>query len=668
MKFIYTAVLLMIMLQVQANTPTQPATNLGFYAIDGGYFNIGGTAGNGARRIIIGKAGSPVTFIPQDGASYQANTNFADGQEVAPGEYVLYNNAFSSFYLTGLTAATTYYFAVFEYNGTGASTAYLTQHHLTGSATTSAMPTLQATGVNFLNVTATTVTISWTNGNGSRRLVLAKEAAAVDVNPVNNTPYTGNSSFGNGATTGNGNYAVLSGSGNSVVVTNLKAGTAYHFAVYEFNGNTQPQYLQPGATASVTTRTIPTIPSSAVTVTKADGKALSLAWTNGNGQRRIIVAKKGSAVTAVPVNNSVYAASSIFGAGHQLAAGEYVVFDDNFHAATISGLTPGSEYFFKIYEYDGGTGTATYLTSASGTVSGSTINTPTVQSRAIQAAAITAHGISLQFAPGNGRARLIVARKNEPVNVMPQDFTVYISNDYGKGTDLGDGNYVVGNATGNAAGIQNLEPNTLYHFAVWEYNGFEQPMYLTPAAVFSATTSAPLPVKLSSFKAITQQQSVLLQWTTSMEQHSSYFVVERSSNGIHFETLQQIQAAGNSSTLLEYRATDKTAPGGKLFYRLKCVDKDGSFEYSAVQVVQLQVSAAVISTNPVAHTLQVIRTTAVPALPQMWQIVSAGGQVLRAGKSSGSIINIDVAALPPGNYWLRLPQPGSTGTVAFVKL
>jgi hypothetical protein len=663
MKIFYACILLLAALHLKAAPPTQAATNLGFYAIDGGYFNIGWTPGNGARRIIVCKAGSAVTFTPQNGSSYTANTNFGDGQQVAPGEYIVYNNAFTSFYLTGLTAATTYYFAVFEYNGTGIATEYLTQPYLSGSAATPAAPTVQASAINFSNITATTVTINWTNGNGTRRLVLAKEAAIVNANPVNNTAYAGNSAFGNGASMGNGNYAIHSSSGNSVMVTNLKAGTVYHFAIYEYNGNAQPQYMLPAATASVTTRTVPTIAATNVQVTKADGKEISLAWTNGNGQRRIIIAKKGSDVTAVPANNTVYTANSEFGAGQQLAVGEYVVFNDNFNAATITGLEPGTAYFFKIFEYDGGAGTALYLTSTWGTVNGITANTPTAQASNITAANINANAMSLLFTKGNGRARLIVARKNEPVNAVPQNFTVYNSSDFGEGVDLGDGNFVVGNTTGTISSINKLEPNTTYHFAVFDYNGYNQPLYLTPAATFSAATTAPLPVKLSHFTATVQLQKVVLQWATSFESNSSHFIIESSADGEHFNQRQSVAATGYSSTTKQYTATDATALSGKVFYRLKCVDKDGSFEYSKVIVVTMQTQTAILRSNLVQHRLDITGAEAV----QQWQVINNSGQVLKKGGSNSNYISIDVAKLSAGQYWVILYKPGSIERLAFVK-
>src|SRR5204863_1707922 len=126
MEIFYATIFILLSFQAAAIAPTTPASNFHFNVIDGGFFNIGWSSGNGARRVIICKAGGPVTYIPQNGMDYTENTNFGSGQQVAPGEYVIYDNAFTSFFLTGLTSATQYFFAVFEYNGTGSGTEYLT--------------------------------------------------------------------------------------------------------------------------------------------------------------------------------------------------------------------------------------------------------------------------------------------------------------------------------------------------------------------------------------------------------------------------------------------------------------------------------------------------------------------------------------------------------------
>jgi hypothetical protein len=109
-KIIYFALLMIVSFRVSATPPTTPATNLSFNAIDGGFFNIGWTPGNGAGRILICKAGSAVTFIPRNGIDYASSDVFGSGEEVVPGEFVVYDNAFTSFFLTGLTVATYSYF------------------------------------------------------------------------------------------------------------------------------------------------------------------------------------------------------------------------------------------------------------------------------------------------------------------------------------------------------------------------------------------------------------------------------------------------------------------------------------------------------------------------------------------------------------------------------
>lgn len=98
-------------------------------------------------------------------------------------------------------------------------------------------PGLQASAVSFSNVTTTGFTISWTKGNGNGRIVLIKQGSAVDVNPVDGTTYTASASFGSGDEIGTGNYVVYLGSGDTVSVTGLSTGTAYHVRVFEKNGS-----------------------------------------------------------------------------------------------------------------------------------------------------------------------------------------------------------------------------------------------------------------------------------------------------------------------------------------------------------------------------------------------------------------------------------------------
>ena len=660
MKPIYTFILCLLGMQSFATAPTVPASNLSFNQIDGGFFNIGWTAGNGTRRIIVAKAGSAITFRPQNGIDYTENTSFGSGQQVAPGEYVVYDNAFTSFFLTNLQPGTQYFFAVFEYNGTGAATEYLTSSFLAGNAFTSGIPTVQTGNAVFSNITTNSVVVNWTKGNGQRTLIVVREGSAVNADPVNNTSYSVNNVFGSGAAIGTGNFTVYNSSSTGTSVTNLKPGTQYFFAFYEFNGSAQPQYLIPSYTANVTTRSIPTVASSNVVVSKRDGKELTLSWTNGNGQRRIIVARQGSDITGTPVNGTDYAANSVFGSGPVIAAGEYVVYDDNFNSAVISGLNPNTNYFFRIYEYDGtGSGT-TYLTSSFGSILGLTAATPTVQATNITATNITSSSMLLQFIAGNGRSRLVIARKGAPVNVAPVNFTAYAVN-----ADLGNGNFVAALSTDGNASVGSLQAGSVYHFAVYEFNGFNQPLYLSPAAIFSASTSGSLPVKLTDWNAMYSNGKVSLSWVTEQEINSSHFLVERSIDGINFQQVARIEARGNSSIQSVYHAEDKIPFNGRSYYRLKMIDLDGTFSLSAIKTIVINETATSFIQNTLVQQTIFLKKPASSDL--RWSIVNSAGQVVKQGLISKGQNSLSASSLPTGKYWIRFDDNRNPVTETFLK-
>lgn len=124
----------------------------------------------------------------------------------------------------------------FEYGGTG----------LTISA-----PSTQASAVSFSSVEYYGMTLSWTVGSGSRRVVFMKEASSGTASPVDSTAYTASSVFGSGMQIGSsGWYAVYEGLGSSVAVTGLTGATTYIVQVFEYNGVTSGTQKYQTATAS----------------------------------------------------------------------------------------------------------------------------------------------------------------------------------------------------------------------------------------------------------------------------------------------------------------------------------------------------------------------------------------------------------------------------------
>lgn len=107
-----------------------------------------------------------------------------------------------------------------------------------------------------------------------------------------------------------------------------------------------------------------------------------------------------------------------------------------------------------------------------------------------------------------------------------------------------------------------------------------------------------LPMKLISFDVVNQNENAKLQWSTSSEINSSHFELEKSTNGLIWAVFNQVQAAGHSSAIINYRGLDYNLGVIKTYYRLKLVDFDGSLEYSDIQVIDQKINTMSIYPNP----------------------------------------------------------------------
>jgi len=121
----------------------------------------------------------------------------------------------------------------------GLRTATLTVNHDAGAAAAYTLECTGATpasGAGVGSTDSTSVTISFTPGSGSSRIVVFyPTAGGAGFTPADGTGYTA-TAFGTGAVAP-GTYVVYDGSGSSFTVTGLTAGTSYSYAVYEYNGS-----------------------------------------------------------------------------------------------------------------------------------------------------------------------------------------------------------------------------------------------------------------------------------------------------------------------------------------------------------------------------------------------------------------------------------------------
>ena len=256
---------------------------------------------------------------------------------------------------------------------TGSIATRLDDIKLVGDIANCTAPTTQATNIIFSNVALNSMTVNWTIGNGSSRIVKMNTSNSFTA-PVDGTTYTGNATY-----SGAGEQTIYVGTGNTVNVTGLSPSQIYYFRIYESDCNgsaivyqTSTATNNPNNQTTLALCTNATVQASNITFPNVLATSVSLSWTNGNGDYRIVVAKQGSAVTGTP--SGTYTASSNFGSGSTIAAGEFVVYKGSGNSVTVTNLTVATTYYFTVFEYCTGTGSEVYLTTNAPVNNTTTVN------------------------------------------------------------------------------------------------------------------------------------------------------------------------------------------------------------------------------------------------------------------------------------------------------
>lgn len=176
-------------------------------------------------------------------------------------------------------------------------------------------------------------------------------------------------------------------------------------------------------------------------------------------------------------------------------------------------------------------------------------------------------------------------------------------------------------------------------------------------AAFSATEQSTLPIRLLSLKGITQPNQNLLQIAIDDDKNVAAIDIERSSNSSDFlriGSLQKIQQSFNGL----HQFADKQPLSGKMFYRLKTTDTDGSVQYSGVLVLSREAQLSFqLFPNPVQHTLQCTVSAATAGTYQM-RIINPQGQVVKLLSvqlnDAHNTFHTSVQQLTAGNYFCQL--------------
>ena len=216
---------------------------------------------------------------------------------------------------------------------------------------------------------------------------------------------------------------------------------------------------------------------------------------------------------------------------------------------------------------------------------------------------------------------------------------------------------------------------------VYNYSATDSHNQVSNVATYTipvtSTTQVVLPVNIVSFTGNINNKLVQLNWQTSQENNSSYFEVQRSSNGSNFEPISTVTAKGNIGTISTYQDKDDLFfyTGKVVYYRLKMVDTDGKYKFSKVLVI-------------IPNTASTVNTLKAWPLPFTAQLTAGYSSELsgeikvnltnmngsRVASSSATVqkgynsISINQAqTIPSGTYLLTITSNGKTESIKVVK-
>jgi photosystem II stability/assembly factor-like uncharacterized protein len=168
---------------------------------------------------------------------------------------------------------------------------------------------------------------------------------------------------------------------------------------------------------------------------------------------------------------------------------------------------------------------------------------------------------------------------------------------------------------------------------------------------------SPLPVEFTSFTGILQNQNARLKWTTAAEYNSKHFELERSLNGISFEKISTVTAAGISNSPTHYSFLDRGPLTENNFYRLKCVDLDGTTKISNTVLVKLTSASQemFVLGNPFGETIHVKFRKPAEAMGELSLLDVKGTLQARESIAPGDqVIDFEISSdLKAGVYFLK---------------
>jgi hypothetical protein len=491
-------------------------------------------------------------------------------------------------------------------------------------------------------------------------------------NPVNVDIYTGDV-FQNTAT---GSFA---NTGSTITYAGASAGTFVNNGTYTavLNGSNAAldQFIGPNGAAGLQEIAGSVAPAFyKLTFANGSGQPFTISNTQGVDVANLLTLQNGITTTTPTVAGAIRLASD----------------------AAVASTTLGTGTYVDGYVAKAGTTTFTYPLGATNTSAG---NTTPVGSRIYSPITFTNPGgtavryiagatpapSSFASQPANLQLTHVSTNEYYPIGTVGAPAGSAITIPYGNFGPSSQGTPYVSDPTlltiaaydgTNWTNLSNTTANTIDTGAKTVTVTLPAPLSSSYSALALASTSHPLPVELIAFSAVRQGPDGLLSWQTASELHSASFLVQASTDGQTWQTLGQVAATGNSSSVHGYQFLDRTLSRygvPLLYYRLCQLDLNATATYSPVVTLRPEVAAWAVTAypNPYETDLTAQLTSSESGTITVSLLDATGRLVLRrqlTATPGNQLILLDEAHnFPTGTYTLLVRQNAHLASLRIIR-
>jgi len=209
--------------------------------------------------------------------------------------------------------------------------------------------------------------------------------------------------------------------------------------------------------------------------------------------------------------------------------------------------------------------------------------------------------------------------------------------------------------------LENLTPNVWTNLGFTSREATTNFVEKTGISSFGRfTLSAPdfaLPVHFISFNARCEHSNVVIEWRTAQEHNSDRYFIQRSDDGVHWTTIGNLPAPGNSNTEHTYSFTDNNSTQ-KGYYRIAEQDIDGKMQYTdTIQSSCNTTDALSIWPNPV-HDMVFVKITSSNKSEANITLFDSKGARVKIQKANvlqgANQLALDMKSLPRGVYAISI--------------